>query len=74
MTSSNEYRRDSNFCYLTDIEQKGTILVLMPGNETRKASLLPKRSSSKDQGSELSWKSKGGCPCPGEFERVGAGS
>jgi Xaa-Pro aminopeptidase len=35
-----EYRQDSNLLYLTGIDQEGTILVLMPGNETRKAVLF----------------------------------
>jgi len=35
-----EYRQDSNLLYLTGIDQEGTILVLMPGNETRKEILF----------------------------------
>ena len=31
-----EYRQESNLLYLTGIDQEDTILVLMPGNETRK--------------------------------------
>ncbi|MEO8078704.1 MAG: aminopeptidase P N-terminal domain-containing protein [Acidobacteriota bacterium] len=31
-----EYRQESNLLYLTAIDQEDTILVLMPGNETRK--------------------------------------
>src|SRR5688500_17495272 len=31
-----EYRQDSNLFYLTGIDQEDTILVLMPGNETRR--------------------------------------
>jgi Xaa-Pro aminopeptidase len=35
-----EYRQDSNLLYLTAIDQEDTILVLMPGNETRKELLF----------------------------------
>lgn len=35
-----EYRQNSDLLYLTGIEQEGTILVLMPGNRTRKAMLF----------------------------------
>jgi Xaa-Pro aminopeptidase len=35
-----EYRQDSNLLYLTGIAQEETILVLMPGNETRKEMLF----------------------------------
>jgi len=35
-----EYRQDSNFFYLTGIEQEDTILVLIPGANTRKAVLF----------------------------------
>jgi Xaa-Pro aminopeptidase len=35
-----EYRQDSNLLYLTGVEQEETILVLMPGNETRKEILF----------------------------------
>src|SRR5688500_14407395 len=35
-----EYRQDSNLLYLTGIDQEETILVLMPGNETRKEMLF----------------------------------
>lgn len=35
-----EYRQDSNLFYLTGIDQEETILVLMPGNETRKEILF----------------------------------
>jgi Xaa-Pro aminopeptidase len=35
-----EYRQDSNLLYLTGIDQEETILVLMPGNETRKEVLF----------------------------------
>ena len=33
-----EYRQDSNLLYLTGIDQEDTILVLMPGSETRRRS------------------------------------
>jgi Xaa-Pro aminopeptidase len=35
-----EYRQDSNLYYLTGIDQEDTILVLMPGNATRKETLF----------------------------------
>ena len=35
-----EYRQDSNLLYLTGIAQEGTILVIMPGNETKKEILF----------------------------------
>ncbi len=35
-----EYRQESNLLYLTGIDQEGTTLVLMPGNETRKELLF----------------------------------
>ncbi len=35
-----EYRQDSNFLYLTGIDQPDSILILMPGNRTRKEILL----------------------------------
>jgi Xaa-Pro aminopeptidase len=35
-----EYRQDSNFLYLTGIDQEETILVLMPGNQKRKEILF----------------------------------
>jgi Xaa-Pro aminopeptidase len=35
-----EFRQDSNLLYLTGIDQEETILVLMPGNETRKEILF----------------------------------
>jgi Xaa-Pro aminopeptidase len=35
-----EYRQDSNLLYLTGITQEDTILVLMPGNETRREVLF----------------------------------
>lgn len=37
---SYEYRQDSNLLYLTAIDQEETILVMMPGNETRKEILF----------------------------------
>jgi Xaa-Pro aminopeptidase len=35
-----EYRQDSDLLYLTGIDQEETILVLMPGNETRREILF----------------------------------
>jgi Xaa-Pro aminopeptidase len=35
-----EYRQDSNLQYLTGIDQEDTVLVLMPGNETRREILF----------------------------------
>ena len=35
-----EYRQDSNLLYLTGIDQEETVLVLMPGNETRREILF----------------------------------
>jgi Xaa-Pro aminopeptidase len=35
-----EYRQDSNLLYLTGIDQDNTILVLMPGNQTRREILF----------------------------------
>ena len=35
-----EYRQDSNLLYLTGIDQEETILVLMPGNKTRREILI----------------------------------
>jgi Xaa-Pro aminopeptidase len=37
---SYEYRQDSNLYYLTGVTQEGTILVLMPGNVTRREILF----------------------------------
>src|SRR5437899_7177794 len=37
-----EYRQDSNLYYLTGITQEDTIVVLMPGNETRREILFVK--------------------------------
>lgn len=35
-----EYRQDSNLLYLTGIDQEDTVLVLMPGNDTRREILF----------------------------------
>jgi Xaa-Pro aminopeptidase len=35
-----EYRQDSNLLYLTGIDQEDTVLVLLPGNETRREILF----------------------------------
>src|SRR5687767_3979566 len=35
-----EFRQDSNLLYLTGIDQEDTILVMMPGNETRREVLF----------------------------------
>ncbi len=35
-----EYRQDSNLLYLTGVAQEGTILVVMPGNETKREVLF----------------------------------
>lgn len=35
-----EYRQDSDMLYLTGVEQDGTVLVLMPGNRTKKSILF----------------------------------
>ena len=35
-----EYRQDSNLLYLTGIDQEDTILILMPGNQTRREILF----------------------------------
>jgi len=35
-----EYRQDSNLLYLTGLDQEGTILVLMPGNRTKREILF----------------------------------
>src|SRR2546426_8016826 len=37
-----EYRQDSNLYYLTGIAQRDTILVLMPGNQTKRELLFVK--------------------------------
>jgi Xaa-Pro aminopeptidase len=39
-TVNYEYRQDSNLFYLTGIDQEETVLVLMPGNETRREILF----------------------------------
>jgi Xaa-Pro aminopeptidase len=39
-----EYRQDSNLLYLTGIDQEDTILVLMPGNQTRREILFIRES------------------------------
>jgi Xaa-Pro aminopeptidase len=45
-----EYRQDSNLYYLTGLTQDNTILVLMPGNRTRKEILFVKdRNPSREQ-------------------------
>ena len=48
-----EYRQDSTLYYLTGIDQEETILVLMPGNETRKEVLFVKP---RDTVRALGWK------------------
>jgi Xaa-Pro aminopeptidase len=42
-----EYRQDSNLLYLTGIDQEDTILVLMPGNETRKEILFVREADAR---------------------------
>jgi len=42
-----EYRQDSNLLYLTGIDQEETILVLMPGNETRKEILFVREADAR---------------------------
>src|SRR5687767_10714089 len=42
-----EYRQDSNLLYLTGIDQEDTILVLMPGNETRKEMLFVREADAR---------------------------
>ena len=42
-----EYRQDSNFLYLTGIDQEESILVLMPGNETRKEILFVREADAR---------------------------
>jgi len=44
-----EYRQDSNLLYLTGIDQEETILVLMPGNETRKEILFVREADARRQ-------------------------
>jgi Xaa-Pro aminopeptidase len=42
-----EYRQDSSLLYLTGIDQEETILVLMPGNETRKEILFVREADAR---------------------------
>ncbi|MBA3297075.1 MAG: aminopeptidase P N-terminal domain-containing protein, partial [Acidobacteria bacterium] len=42
-----EYRQDSNLLYLTGIDQEETILVLMPGNESRKEILFVREADAR---------------------------
>jgi Xaa-Pro aminopeptidase len=42
-----EYRQESNLLYLTGIDQQDTILVLMPGNETRKEILFVREADAR---------------------------
>ncbi len=42
-----EYRQDSNLLYLTGLDQEDTILVLMPGNETRKEMLFVREADAR---------------------------
>jgi Xaa-Pro aminopeptidase len=42
-----EFRQDSNLLYLTGIDQEETILVLMPGNETRKEILFVREADAR---------------------------
>ena len=42
-----EFRQDSNLFYLTGIDQEETILVLMPGNETRKEILFIREANAR---------------------------
>jgi Xaa-Pro aminopeptidase len=42
-----EYRQDSNLLYLTGIDQEETILVLMPGNESRKEMLFVREADAR---------------------------
>src|SRR3954470_5630752 len=42
-----EYRQESNLLYLTGIDQEDTILVLMPGNETRKEMLFVREADAR---------------------------
>jgi Xaa-Pro aminopeptidase len=42
-----EYRQDSNLLYLTGIHQVDTILVLMPGNRTRKEILFVREADAR---------------------------
>jgi Xaa-Pro aminopeptidase len=42
-----EYRQESNLLYLTGIDQEDTLLVLMPGNETRKEILFVREADAR---------------------------
>ena len=42
-----EYRQDSNLFYLTGIDQEDTVLVLMPGNETRREILFVREADAR---------------------------
>ena len=42
-----EYRQDSNLLYLTGIDQEETVLILMPGNETRREILFVREADSR---------------------------
>ena len=42
-----QYRQDSNLLYLTGLDQEDTILVLMPGNETRKEMLFVREADAR---------------------------
>jgi Xaa-Pro aminopeptidase len=42
-----EYRQDSNLLYLTGIDQEDTVLVLMPGNETRREILFVREADAR---------------------------
>ena len=42
-----EYRQDSNLFYLTGIDQEDTVLVLMPGNETRRELLFVREADAR---------------------------
>jgi Xaa-Pro aminopeptidase len=42
-----EYRQDSNLLYLTGIDQEETVLVLMPGNETRQEILFVREADAR---------------------------
>src|SRR5262245_12525636 len=42
-----EYRQDSNLLYLTGIDQEDTVLVLMPGNKTRREILFVREADAR---------------------------
>ncbi|HXG71787.1 MAG TPA: aminopeptidase P N-terminal domain-containing protein, partial [Gemmatimonadaceae bacterium] len=42
-----EYRQDSNLLYLTGVDQEETILILMPGNATRKEILFVREADAR---------------------------